>query len=124
MWPLNKKTSNAQVHRPAIVGGRQIDPGLRLMSSLRRRSTQHVLTEQAPKRGMWVRYDERTGILTDLEPGDVATVMIVDQADGTNVVEIHVPATKLRQAWFEEIPETRRPTEESAIKFGYHRRPA
>lgn len=124
MWPFNKQGGTFNVHRPEISGGRQIDPGLRSVSALKRRTTQHVLTDQAPKRGMWVRYKERTGILTNIEPGDVATVMIVNQVDGTNVVEIHVMSNELRQAYFEEIPIGRRPDEAYAIKFGYCRKPS
>lgn len=96
-------------------------------SSLRRRPTMHahgtlIANDQPPKRGMWVVYQQRTGILTKLEAGDVASVMLVDEV-GHNAIEVHVPAATLRQAYFEEIPAPRRPLYEDAVRFGYHARP-
>jgi hypothetical protein len=97
-------------------------------SSLRRRTTRSgagsilVAHEQEPKRGMWVMYGERIGILTKLELGDVATVMLVDEK-GLNKIEVHVPAKDLRQAWFEEIPAARRPDYDHASRAGYYTRP-
>jgi hypothetical protein len=94
-----------------------------MTSALRRRATRtehgsQLRDDQAPKRGMWVMYQQRCGILTNLEAGDVATVMLVDDL-GLNAIEIHVPAKELRQAFFEEIPEPRRPTYAAAVRFGY-----
>lgn len=68
---------------------------------------------------MWVRWQNRTGILTNIEPGDIATVMIVDDIKGENVIEVHQPCNMLRQAYFEEIPTARRPDLKHAAKFGY-----
>lgn len=95
------------------------------VSSLRRRTTISaqgsvlVPHEQAPKRGMWVHYQGRTGILTNLEAGDIATVMLVDDEKGENVLEVHAPCSQLRQAFFEEIPQGRRPKYADAVRFGY-----
>ena len=97
-------------------------------SALRRRTTTSgagsIITphEQAPKRGMWVRYSDRTGVLTNLEAGDIATVMLVDDVKGENVVEVHVPAAQLRQAYFDEIPAARRPTYDAGARLGYVRK--
>ena len=68
---------------------------------------------------MWVRYMQQTGILTALEAGDVATVMLVDDTKGENVAEIHVPAAQLRQAKYAEIPLARRPSRLIAHSLGY-----
>lgn len=116
-------SESAVTHRVEISGGRQPPRELRSASHLRRRATSRFGGDQSPKRGMWVAYDGRTGILKDLEPGDVATVMLVDDL-GCNVLEIHAPAAQLRQAWYEEIPAGRRPDYEHAAAFGYVRAPA
>lgn len=88
-------------------------------SALRRRPTSIVGEEQPAKRGMWVRYRESVGILTNLESGDIATVMLVDDKLGLNVIEVHVPAAELRQALLKEIPAPRRPTAALAASMGY-----
>lgn len=74
-----------------------------------------------PERGMWVTYKEKPGILTNLEAGDVATVMMVDPEEGTNVMEIHVHGSELRQCLYTEIPARRRPYLEDAEALGYYR---
>lgn len=123
--PVSAPTSpDVRTHVVNATGGRQLAAELRAGSALRRRTTPHFQDDQAPKRGMWVRYQDHTGILTNLEPGDVATVMIVDDMDGHNVLEMHVPATQLRQAYHDEIPVKRRPEPEHSAKFGYVRRPS
>lgn len=100
---------------------RNIDIVSRINSQLRRRATSLVGSEQPPARGMWVRWQGRTGILTDLEAGDVATVMLVDDHKGENVLEVHAPAGDIRQAFYEEIPAKRRPHEAHAAALGYTR---
>lgn len=65
----------------------------------------------------------KPGILKDLEFGDVATVMLVDPKTGQNVLEVHTMASDLRQAWYDEIPEDRRPDYERAASFGYVKGP-
>ena len=118
----SKPAKPAETPRSRIVipsGGAQIPEYVAAGSKLRRRPTAHMAQDQAPRRGMWVVYQSRVGILTNLEPGDVATVMLVDDA-GRNSLEIHAQAAALRQAWFEEIPEPRRPMYEDAERFGYH----
>jgi len=108
----------------------KFQPHVAASSSIRRRTTmtEHgsVLRpdEQHPKRGMWVRYGNRTGILTNLEAGDIATVMLVDDQDGTNSLEVHTPGSQIRQAYFEELPVARRPSYADAARFGYVRKPA
>lgn len=104
-------------------GGSRIPAHVAFGSALRRRPTQtehgsHLLSDQHPKRGMWVVYSGRTGILTNLEPGDIATVILVDH-QGLNNFEVHVAAKELRQAYFQEIPEPRRPEYKDAVRFGY-----
>lgn len=123
-----RKSPDARAHVVEAKGGAKIPAHIAMASGLRRRpATSHegtlLANDQAPKRGMWVVYSGRTGILTNLETGDVATVMLVDE-QGFNSLEIHVPAGQLRQAWFEEIPEARRPAYKDAVRFGYHARPA
>lgn len=108
-------------------GGARIPAHVVLGSALRRRATQtehgsHLMSDQAAKRGMWVVYSNRSGILTNLEPGDIATVMLVDDL-GLNQLEVHAAAKELRQAYFEEIPEPRRPEYADAARFGYVKRP-
>jgi len=122
-WLRPKKSPDAKVHVVHTTGGgRKLDPQVIAVSQLRRRQTIQGSYPAPPKKGMWVVYEHKTGILITIEPGDVATVMLVDDV-GHNVVEIHVPAVNLRQAWFEEIPEARRPALELAQRFGYHPRP-
>lgn len=100
-------------------GGRQIDDDLRATSALKRR----LANDRRPKRGMWVWYKqaERIGILTNMEPGDICTVMLVDPKDGTNVLEIHLNGAELRQAYYDEIPEARRPSLKDCESLGYGR---
>lgn len=124
IWPFKKPDRpEARVHRPSIAGGKQIAADVRHASALKRRATTQHAGDQSAKRGMWVRYHDRTGILTNIEPGDVATVMLVDMDKGENVLEVHVPCADLRQAHYEELPIARRPTEYEAAKFGYLRGP-
>lgn len=136
MFDLFKRTPKApeapaRAHPVIITGGRDIDPIAAVMSSLRRRNTTHVATEQLPKRGMWVTYNGETYILVNLEPGDVATIhkILPDgsslqemRAHGPQAVDFHVPASTLTQAYLEDIPEGRRPDPDHAAKFGYHPR--
>lgn len=74
------------------------------------------------RRGMWVVYSDKVGILTNVEGGNVATVVLTDSV-GLNTVEIHVNALELRQAWHDEIPASRRPEIELARRMGYTGRP-
>jgi hypothetical protein len=125
---MNPEARTVSVNPTGSLSGR-FAPQVAASSALRRRTTRSaagsilVANEQEPKRGMWVVYGIRTGILTKLELGDVATVMLVDD-QGLNRIEIHVPAKDLRQAWFEEIPAPRRPDYEHASRAGYYTRPA
>jgi hypothetical protein len=121
--PESPVSPDARAHVVHPAGGREIPSHVRNASALRRRVHPSHPLEQAPKRGMWVVHQGRTGILTHLEPGDVATVMLVDDL-GHNIIEIHVPAPLLRQAYFEEIPERRRLEYHEAQHFGYTRRPS
>lgn len=73
-----------------------------------------------PERGMWVTYKEKPAILTNIEAGDVVTIMMVDPEEGTNIVELHVPGSMLRQCLYTEIPTKRRPPEDVAASLGYY----
>ncbi len=122
-----QRSPDAKKHVVNPAGSTKLPSHLTLVSQLRRRATKdrsgtHLRDDQPPKRGMWVVYADRTGILTDLEPGDVYTVMLVDDR-GLNALEVHAPGSQLRQAWFEEIPQARRPKYDDAVKLGYHARP-
>lgn len=123
MWPFRKSQNSAPAprkHTVDIRGGRQIDAQIRSASALRRRTDgDSEAVDHRPKRGMWVRWQGRTGILTDIEPGDIATVMLVDDERGENALEVHQPATELRQAYYEEIPAARRPAYDAAARMGY-----
>lgn len=99
-------------------GPTELPENLRHASALKRRWSTSTRNEQPPKRGMWVRHHGKTGILTDLAAGDVASVMITDDK-GLNVAQISVSASELRQATYEEIPAPRRPDMELARKLGY-----
>ena len=76
---------------------------------------------RAPERGMWMAHNGRPCILTNIEAGDVCTVMYVDPEMGTNVLEAHVPGSELRQADYTEIPIARRPAEDVCAVLGYGR---
>jgi hypothetical protein len=122
-----RRSPDAKTHVVEVKGTTKLPPLLTVGSALRRRPTRemggsHLRNDQPPKRGMWVVYSGRTGIVKDLEPGDIYTVMLVDE-EGFNAIELHVPGAQLRQAWYEDIPEGRRPPLEHAVRFGYHRTP-
>ena len=119
MWPFGK----ARKHVPQVSGPRAIPTQVAVTSALRRRPTKSHPHEMPPARGMWVRYGDNTGILTDIGHHDIATVMLVDE-HGFNTAQVSVPSNVLRQAHFEEIPEKRRPHETVAVSMGYHRRPS
>lgn len=117
----------ARQHIVNVGAPSRLSPIIANGSALRRRAARSpagvvLAGEQSPKRGMWVMYQRRIGILTALEPGDVATVMLVDDK-GLNALEVHAPARELRQAWFDEIPSARRPAWRDAVTLGYDREP-
>ncbi len=99
MWPFNKKTKTQEV-RPS--GRRAGMP----------------LWVKGFRRGMWVVKDGATGILTEINSDGVAEVMLVDD-QGLNLRQVHVNMHNLRQATRDEIPEPRRPDEETATALGY-----
>lgn len=108
-------------HVVDVKGKKNIDAQTRAASTLRRRKANGDEGTN-PKRGMWVRFDDgssgRTGVLKDIEPGDIATVMLVDE-QGLNLLEIHCHAAQLRQAHYQEIPAPRRPAYSTAVALGY-----
>jgi len=73
--------------------------------------------------GMWVTFKGEAGILTGLKADGQARVMLV-QADGTNLMPVLTKADWLRRAYYDEIPEARRPTPEIALERGYEVRTA
>lgn len=70
------------------------------------------------RRGMWVRYQDVTGILTGIGASNIAEVMLVD-AIGENLKQIFVPLSDITRATYEQIPLPRRPTVEAARALGY-----
>jgi len=102
-------------------GGQSVPSHVAIGSALKRRPTSRFGNDQSPKRGMWVVYKGKVGILKMIEVGDVATVTLVD-ALGLGESEIHVPADQLRQAYLDEIPEPRRPSLKVAATFGYYKK--
>ena len=99
MWPFNKKPKTHTV-KP---NGRR---------------TGMPLWVKGFRRGMWVVKDGATGILTEINPDGIAYVMLVDEK-GEHLREIHVNMMTIRQATRDEIPEPRRPDEETATALGY-----
>lgn len=73
------------------------------------------------RRGMWVTLRNSVrqyGVLTGLDSDGIARIMLV-KPDGTNNVEVDVPAVSVRQSTWQEIPEKRRPTRTLAHASGY-----
>jgi hypothetical protein len=70
------------------------------------------------RRGMWVRYQDITGILLNVGEAKIAHVMLVNDL-GLNLHDIHVPIADLTQATFNQIPAPRRPDAELAVRLGY-----
>lgn len=71
------------------------------------------------RKGMWVRYEGRTGILTRAFNDATGEVHIVNDQGETILIEPHVTLLALAQASYEDIPEPRRPSEDVARKGGY-----
>lgn len=113
-WPF-KGSGQAPQRRVVVPHINPLPKIVAMRSALKRR-----VPAGYPRVGMWVRYGSRTGILKGITPGDVATVMLVDDK-GENVSDIFVPANTLRQAYVDEIPVPRRPTRAQAELLGYLR---
>jgi len=78
------------------------------------------------RKGMWVRYEGRTGIATAIVPEQIGgitlvNVDIVDDKTGHTTMSVTAPIGALRQATHDEIPEVRRPHEHVSIAKGYLR---
>lgn len=74
------------------------------------------------RRGMWVTIKGPSGkkaIVTALSPEGMARIMLVHPVSGENEIELDVPASSLRQAFYLEIPEQRRPHRKVAEPLGY-----
>lgn len=99
MWPFNKKPKTHAV-RPS---GRRAGMPLWVTGF---------------RRGMWVVKDGATGILTEINSDGIAEVMLVDEK-GENLKQVHVHMSTLKQATRNDIPEPRRPDEETATALGY-----
>lgn len=70
------------------------------------------------RRGMWVRYQDVTGILTGIGASSIAEVMLVDDI-GENLKQVFVPLADVTRATYEQIPLPRRPTVDVALALGY-----
>ena len=80
--------------------------------------------------GMWVRWENQTGIITRITYDELALetarlkipvvvdVMLTDD-EGLNKLAIQVRAGEIRQARLEEIPGPRRPAVEIGRRMGY-----
>jgi hypothetical protein len=122
---FSKSKEPARSHTVIVAGGVRIPAHIAAVSPLHRRPTTTAAIYQPPKRGMWVFHpDHGVGVLLNMHDGNSALVMFTDATEGLNRIEATVPATSLRQAWYEEIPAGRRPTIERAESMGYHNRPA
>ena len=62
------------------------------------------------RKGMWVRYADRVGIVASLAFPD---------AEGTTETVIVVTQSSIAQAAFDDIPAARRPVADVAQKLGY-----
>lgn len=69
------------------------------------------------RKGMWVRYTDRVGIVASLAFPD-AEVHLVD-ADGVTETVIVVTQSAIAQAAFDDIPAARRPSADMAQSLGY-----
>ena len=144
--PKPARHPDARTHEVAITGRRDLDAGLAANSRLRRRPTPQQPEGGKPKRGMWVTYLGKTGILIDMIEGDLCRVQVVEPLNGHNQEEqylddqsktryrnliLTVPADELRQAWLDEIPRARwaphpktgEPWIAGMQAFGYERAP-
>lgn len=74
------------------------------------------------RKGMWVRYSDRVGIVAELMQNttgtDSAELHLVDSEGVTETVVI-VSQAAIAQAAFEDIPVCRRPTPDVAHNLGY-----
>lgn len=120
MFDILKRFRKTRQHVVTVGEFNKLPAGLAATSRLRRRSN-GIVPDAPPKRGMWVRDTaaHKTGILTNLKEGSIATVMFVDDIKGENILEVDCPEYELRQAVYEEIPLLRRPSEQVARKLGY-----
>ncbi len=79
--------------------------------------------------GMWVAKDGKIGILTGMGIDGIAeitltkidggTQMMLDEHDKPVSVRVMARAEDVRQAFIEEIPETRRPAFDTLLALGY-----
>jgi hypothetical protein len=122
-WPWTpKRDPNARTHVVDVTGRRNLDPDLAANSKLRRRPTPSSPKGAAPKRGMFVVYMGKVGILTELLEEDVARVQVIEPLKGHNQSELYMdnegnqkvrnhvllcPAADMRQAWLDEVPTAR-----------------
>jgi hypothetical protein len=70
------------------------------------------------RKGMWVRYQDTTGIIARFE-GTNAEVHFVHPETGLTIARSMVPSGYLTQAGYDQIPEPRRPDPDRAAGFGY-----
>lgn len=68
--------------------------------------------------GMWVKHGAQLAIIRDLTTPSHPVIVYVD-AQGLFVSALQVPAQTVRQAKFQEIPESRRPSQALATLLGY-----
>ena len=80
-----------------------------------------ILRQSRLRKGMWVVHDGNVGILVRGFNDATGEVHLVRQSGHTYLVQPYVPLLALRQAKLEEIPESRRPSEELGRALGYVR---
>lgn len=68
--------------------------------------------------GMWVKLEDRVGILASRLDELTSEVHLVDDVGDTAVI-VQATNTTLSQATFMDIPERRRPNSERARRLGY-----
>lgn len=69
------------------------------------------------RKGMWVRYADRVGIIADLRDPDAE--LHLTNAEGVTETVVIVSQSSIAQAAFDDIPAPRRPTADMAQKLGY-----
>lgn len=77
-----------------------------------------ALEAHSLRQGMWVRYDDKVGLLTECKP--LTCQVMLTREDGSNLLEVGpLNPWLLRQARYLDIPPLRRPDAEKARLLGY-----
>lgn len=78
-----------------------------------------VLSAFSLRQGMWVMTQHGVGIVRDAQHNPPAVDVVLVNPDGTNRLEIVLPPSEVTQARLSDIPEPRRPHQDSGARKGY-----